>query len=62
MPIWVYWYNYVTRHWSNWRIRQMWRADPDRPSICPQGARITPEVLEWAKKSLIKRAQWDALR
>lgn len=45
----LWWYNNVKRHWHNWRIRCMWRADPDRPRHCPQAGRITPETMEWAR-------------
>ena len=41
-------YNNVLRHWHNWRIRKMWRDDPDRPTICPQAGAIGPDAMRWA--------------
>ena len=48
LPPRILFYNYVMRHWYNWRIRRMWRADPNRPGICPQAAPIQQKHLDWA--------------
>lgn len=45
----LWWYNNVKRHWHNWRIERMWKADPERPSICPRAGALGPDAYRWAK-------------
>lgn len=42
-------YNHFLRPYHNWRIRRMWRDDPNRPTICPQAGMLTREHLAWAR-------------
>ena len=50
----LWWYNNVRRHWSNWRIRRMWRADPHRPSICFKAGALGPEAMTWAHSAVAR--------
>jgi len=44
----LWWYNNILRHWHNWRIRRMWKADPNRPEICVKAGAFSPRAWEWA--------------
>lgn len=46
------WYNLMIPY-KNWRIRKMWRADPDRPSHCPQLAPISWATLQRVAKEQV---------
>jgi hypothetical protein len=50
LPLRIIFYNHVKRHWHNWRIRRMWRDDPNRPKVCPQAGAISQEILDWARR------------
>lgn len=53
LPPRIIFYNLVSRHWHNWRIRRMWRADPNRPTICPHAGPISRHALDWAKDAFV---------
>lgn len=50
----LWFYNNIERHWRNWRIRRMWRLDPQRPKICPQAGSLSPETMTWANEQVAK--------
>lgn len=50
----LWFYNNIKRHYHNWHIRRMWRADPNRPTICVQAGALRPKTMRWAKEQMEK--------